>query len=86
MQQKFSKTKGWIVIEQRRVPRGEHGEVLERTPLSRIFPSKDDADKQLPSFSPQRGGQLFVIPASEVFGNRERAKPRLRREARRDHR
>jgi len=86
MQQKLSKTKGWIVIEQRRVPRGEHGEVLERTPLSRIFPSKDDADKQLPSFSPKRGGELFVIPASEVFGNRETAKPRLRRDVRQSRR
>ena len=82
MQQKFSKARGWIVIEQRRVPRGEHGEVLERTPLSRSFPSKDEADEQLPSFSPKRGGQLLVIPASEVFGKREPAKRKLRRDVR----
>jgi hypothetical protein len=73
----------WLVIELCRVQRGEHGERLKIFPLSKNFPTREEAEKQLPLFSPKHGGQLHVVPDSypqKEKPARRRARPReLRR-------
>jgi hypothetical protein len=83
MQRRFSEPKGWLVIELRRVKRREHGEMLEKFPLSKKFPTKEDAERQLPSFSPTHGGELHVVPSSYFQESRPKSKSRgLRRDYR----
>lgn len=69
---------GWLVVEQLRVQ--TNGEQFKRFPLSPSFPTREKAEDEKHRFVPKHGGELVVLPISELW--KRRSKPPRRRGSR----